>query len=357
MAVLKRVFTLALSAVFALAGVISLLPLIRKAGAAREEYSCYWEDGTVTVETYASAYSDLFDNLEFSVTLLRDGLRGEIAPTAQFSKALRTVEAGGLAELLSLDGTRLTRLENLVLWRITRGRVWYSGGYFVWKENGLCEVNSAKGETLVLLSGSISASRLKATGAKILELRAEAVFDSDMLAGTAVETVTAYPPYSFEGGAVYLDTGTAKRLIAGLPALTSLTVSNCDYIDEGTLRPCASLESLTLPFAGNAPSGKGTSFHGELAYLFSDGRNYFVPAALKKVKITGGALVSHAFYRLGAVEEINLCGMLSENIHADALIDCVNLRFLHCPNANVRLFGNYSVHTAPCGCTVFERVD
>lgn len=356
MAVLKRIALIALSAALVVVGILSIfLPLIKKAGALQEEYVCYWEDGAVTCETFASAYPDLVDNTEFSVTLLREGLCGEIAATPQFSRALRTIQTGGLAELLSLDAAQLTRLEQLVLWRVMRGRVWYSGGYFVWEENGLRQTGSAQGETLVLLSGSISAARLRDTGAINLELRAEAVFRADVLIGTAVEKVTAYPPYSVEGGAVYLDTGTAKRLIAAVPALASLSVSACDYIDEGALRPCVFLESLTLSFAGNAFSGKETSFHGELAYLFSDGKNYSVPAALKRVKITGGVLASHAFYLMGTVEEIDLCGMLSENIHEDAFADCANLRFLHCPNAEVRLFGGYSVYSAPCGCTVFER--
>lgn len=356
MAVLKRIFFIALGVIFAVSGTLLLFfPLAREAGAAREEYICNWENGTVTIETYASAYPDLINGFEDSITISRNGLRGEIIPTVQFPETVRILQTGGLAELLSLADTAVTRLERLLLWRITRGCVWYSGGYFVWGDGGFCEVGSAKGETLVLLSGPVTPSKLKATGANMLELRAEASLNADMLIGTAVEQVKAYPPYSYGSGAVYLDTGTARRLIAGVPATAFLTVTECDYIDEGALRPCVSLEELTLPFAGNAPSGEGTSFHGELAYLFSDGTNYFVPASLKRVNITGGVLVSHAFYRMGAVEEINLCGMLPGNIHADALADCMNLRMLHCPNAAVRLSGSYSASTAPCGCTVFER--
>lgn len=357
MVTLKRAIFAALSFVFAAATALLLfVPFAGEAGAAREEYVCKWENGAVTVETYSSAYSDSVDFSEFSVTLLREGVRGEIALTAQFPEFVRTVLTGGLAELLAFGGAPLTRLERLALWRMTRGRVWYSGGYFVWGEHGFCEVDSAQGETLVLLSGAITASQLKNTGAKILELRPEAIFRADMLVGTAVQSVTAYPPYFYESGAVYLDRGIARRLIAGVPVLTSLSVAQCDYADEGCLRACASLRSLTLPFAGNTPSGIESEFHGELAYLFSDGYDYFVPASLKRVKITGGVLVSHAFYRMNSVEEIDLCGMLPENIHTDALADCTGLRVLHSPSAEVRLAGSYCVGSAPCGCTVFERI-
>lgn len=357
MVTVKRAILVALSFALAAVAVLSLfLPFSAKAGAAREEYVCKWENGAVTVETYSSAYPDLVDCSECSVTLLRESVRGEIAPSVQFSKVVSAIFTGGLAELLSLGDAPLTRLERVALWRMTRGRVWYSGGYFVWGEHGLYKADSAQGETLVLLSGPITAARLKNTGAKILELRSQAVFRADVLAGTAVQSVTAYAPYSYESGAVYLDTGIARRLIAGMPALTSLTVAQCDYADEGCLRACTSLQSLTLPFAGNTPSGIEHDFHGELAYLFSDGTEYFVPASLKRVKITGGVLVSHAFYRCGGVEEIDLCGMLPENIHTDALADCTNLRLLHSPNAQLRLAGRYSTRTAPCGCTMFERI-
>lgn len=354
---MRRIAFVGISVLVLAFAVLSLfLPLSKSAGAGREEYSCVWENGTTTVETYASVYPDVVECSEVSVTLSREGLVGEIALTAQLTKMLRTIRTGGLAELLSLTDAPLTRLEKLVLWRTARGTVWYGGGYFTWGEKGLQRVNSAEGETLVLLSGSITAARLKSTGAKILELRAEAELSAKTLVGTAVQKVTACAPYSYENGAIYLDTGTATRLIAAVPACVSLITKNYDYADEGALLPCRGLEELTLPFAGNAPSA-GSEFRGELAYLFSDGTEFIVPSCLRRVNISGGVLVSHAFYRCTEIEEINLCGMSGEHIHRDAFLDCTGLQVLHTPNANVTLRGNFVSHAAPCGCTVFERIN
>lgn len=354
---MRRIATFGITVLLFASVMLSLvLPLSEFMGAGEEEYSCVWEDGTVTVETYASVYPDFVESSEVSVMLFREGLFGEIALSAQFSGMLRTLRTGGLAELLSLGRVPLTRLEKLVLWRTARGTVWYSGGYFVWSERGLRRIGFAIGEKLVLLSGTISAARLGNTGAKVLELRAEAELSAKSLVGTAVEKVTAYAPYTFENGAVYLDTGTATRLIAAVPACVSLELANYDYADEGALLACRRLEELTLPFAGNAPSGIGNYFCGEFAYLFSDGAEFLVPSSLKRVNISDGVLVSHAFYYCPGIEEINLCGMSSENIQCDAFLDCTGLKRLHTPSSEVSLCGNFVSHIAPCGCTVFQRI-
>ncbi|MDE6059717.1 MAG: hypothetical protein K2G44_06750 [Clostridia bacterium] len=355
-AVLGRVGTVLLAALLVAAVALSLFSSFPKnASADEEKYLCTWQNGSVTEETYATAYGDFLSDEDGTLRLLRGDLYGEISATEKYLSVVQTLEEGGLEELLALSIEGVTRLELLALWRLTRGRVWYSAGYFVWDGNGLKEVGSAEGEHLILLSGSISASRLRAAGAKQLELRSEAQITSQTLTGTSVESVTAYPPYFTDGGVIYLDTGTAVRLVAALPNSTSLTVNGNDYADEGALLAAEKLETLTLPFAGNAPV-YGNYFHGEVAYLFSNGREYFVPPTLKRVRITGGLLISHAFYRMNAVEEIDLCGMDARVIAPDALADCTAWKRVHSPNANVQLSGRFSSYVAPCGCTVFERI-
>ena len=319
----KRFGLIVFSLLFFICAAFSLfLPFPKDAGAVGESYFCRWEDGRVSNETYASAYPDYFNSSCNSIFLCRGGIYGEIQTSKQFQTVYRTLFTGGLAELLSLSGNGISRLERLAVWRSTNGWIWYSSGYFVWNE-GLTETASAKGEKLILLSGRISALRLNKTGAKHLELRSEAEFDVKTIYGTKVEKITANAPYAERGGAVYLDTGTAVRLTAALPPVTSLTVSGNDYADEGALLAAQNLQSLTLPFAGNAPV-KSNYFRGEIAYLFSDGTDYVVPVSLKRVKITGGLLVSHAFYRMSMVEEIDLCGMLAENIENNALADVLS---------------------------------
>ena len=351
----RRILVIALTVLFAVGIAVCIIEPLPKTAEAEECYFCRWEDGTVSEETYASAYPDFADCFEHTIRLQRGGQYGEIETTERYDTVYRTMLTGGLAELLALSTAGINRLEQLALWRVSRGCIWYSSGYFVWEEDGLAEVRFATGEKLILLSGTISARRLQRTGATCLELRAEAEINSKTLVGTSVETVTACAPYVSEGGAVYLNTGTAVRLVAAVPSVTSLTVRKIDYADEGALLAAQNLQSVTLPFAGNASSPVGHNYRGEFAYLFSDGSQYLVPASLKSVKITGGALVSHAFYRCSSVEEIDLCGMNAEAIHADAFVDCTGLKRLHTPNAKVTLRGAYTSQRLPCGCTLFIR--
>lgn len=355
-AVCRRVGAVFFAAFLAAAVVLSLLlPFPENVSAEEERYLCTWQDGSVTEETYASSYPDSVSDEDGGLRLLRGDLYGEVSPTEKYLSIRQTLKTGGLEKLLALSSEGVTRFERLAIWRLARDRVWYSLGYFVWDGNGLKEVGSAAGERLILLSGSISASRLKAAGTKHLELRGEAQITSRTLTGTMVESVTACPPYLTDGGVIYLDTGTAVRLVAALPNVTSLKISGNDYADAGALLAAQKLESVTLPFAGNSPV-YGNYFYGEVAYLFSNGKEYFVPPTLKSVKITGGLLISHAFYRMNAVEETDFCGMAGENIAFDALADCTALKRVHTPNANVQLSGRFSSYVAPCGCTVFERI-
>ena len=353
---LKRIASVWVSGFLIFLGSLSpFLPFPRSASAASETYAVRWDNNDVTEESYAELYSHYFGITENTICVYRRGMYGMIPTTERFEFVYDTLRTGGLAQLLSLSGEGISRLERLALWREFQGCVFYSAGFFVWNGQKLVEEEGATGDRVVLLSGSISSSRLQKTGAKSLELRAEAEIDSKTLIGTEIESITACAPYSVSEGAVYLDTGTAVRLIAAVPAVRELSVSGNGYADKGALLAAQNLQSLTLPFAGNAPE-YSHYFKGELAELFSDGKNYSVPASLKKVKITGGLLVSHAFYRCHGVEEIDLCGMNASRIDRDALIDCTGWKRVHAPTARVNLCGTFQTYLADCGCTVFERI-
>ena len=129
------------------------------------------------------------------------------------------------------------------------------------------------------------------------------------------------------------------------------------FADEGALLPCEQLEEVEIPFAGSAQSSAGTLYRGEFAHLFSTGAEYCVPVTLKRVRVKGGYLISHAFYACKFVEEIDACGVSARDIERDAFADCISLKLLHTPRADVTLQGNFTKRLAPCGCTVYERAE
>lgn len=332
------------------------LPRTLSAGAG-ESYLCRWESGEETQETYASALRDL-DGMEEGVLVLgRDGMRGEISPGTECENAVSVLENGNMGELFALRTEGLARLERAALYRAYGERLWYAGEWFGWTGEAFARRSAGEAEEVVLLSGKISAARLLEAGTKTLFLRAEAEIDETTLCGTRVETVSAEEPYRAEGGCVCLSTAGGVRLVAGLPLATQIIVpADTAFADEGALLACTEIAGLTLPFVGSAKNSAGSGFKGELAHLFSTGEQYKIPQTLRKIRVTGGSLVSHAFYACSMLEEIDACGLGYDDIAYDAFADCTGLRLLHTPRGNVRLPGNFRISIAPCGCTVFERI-
>lgn len=335
-------------------------PLWRITGQARNDgYDCVWENGVKTLESYYAAYSALagFDH-SGNILLMKDGVYGCIS-SEQAARAYRILRYGTLAELLAFDGTRLNALERAALVRTFSGVLYYSeGDYFLFTGTHVQRTRQAQTDTLVLLSGTVSSSVIKNSFAKELGVSSDTIITARALVGTQVERIFACDPYYESGGALYLNTQGGVRLITALPLLKTLTVEGNDFSDEGALLPCEYLEEIALPFAGSARSGIGTEYRGEFAHLFSARSGYNVPPSLKKITVTGGKLISHAFYACFSVEEINACSVRAENIDKYAFIDCTALRVLHVPKENVVLpFKNYERKVAPCGCTVFERRD
>lgn len=328
------------------------------ASGADERYLCVWEDGSRTEERYFTAYRDFAGTTEEGTILIgRNGMHGEIAAGDAFLRAVRVFDGGNLGELFAADISGVTRLERVALYRRYRGRLWYADEFFAWSGADMVPAELAKAEEIVLLSGSLSAKKIAEAGVAALDLRAEAEFSADTLRGTHVGSVTAEAPYSSSGNAVCLSTPGGVRLLAGVPRAERVEVPREVYFaDEGALLPCERIEEVSLPFAGSSVSDKGSAYKGEFAHLFSDGSAYLVPKTLKRVRISGGYLVSHAFYACGGIEEIDACGVSPDAIERDAFSDCLSLRLLHTPRADVRLAGNFRSHTAPCGCTVYERV-
>ena len=335
------------------------LPLPHARAAGDETYRCIWADGTETAESYYSAYSSLIGMDDGGAIVLGRGEKtGVVAAGEACTNAFHIFEEGGLADLLTLDISGVSRLERAALYRRYQGRLWYADEYFAWSGEEMQRTEAQRADTLVFLAGDMTASRLTETRAERLYLRAEAAFSADVVAGTNVKEVLAEAPYYAEGNTVCLSTAGGVRLLAGLPAARKVTVpENVYFADEGALLPCENLEEVEIPFAGSAFSSAGTLYRGEFAHLFSTGKEYRVPETLKIVRVKGGYLISHAFYACKHIETIDACGVPAQNIQRDAFSDCVSLKFLHTPRADVTLQGNFTKRLAPCGCTIYERAD
>ncbi len=243
----KRAILFGIAAlVYALCAFLLTLPLPKTVAEGTETVLVLWEDGTATEESYAAVSENMTGVEEGAIVLSREGKRGTVPAGAAFSDAVRVMETGGLADLLSLRCGEISRLEQAALFRRYGKRGYYAEEYFCWNGGRVFRTQRKDFPETVLLAGKISADVLQRAGTKKLILRAEAEFSAEALIGTAVEEIEAQAPYAAEGGAVYLDTPGGRRLIAALPSVRSLTIE-CDFIDSGALAPCRELETLVLP--------------------------------------------------------------------------------------------------------------
>ena len=340
------------AALFVAACLFSLfLPLPKKI-AYRESYECVWSDGTVSTESYSSAYLSLSGMTHEGVMLERSGLTGTIASEA--AEVYATLQNGSLGELLqcAAEGTRIDRA---ALYLTFSKRIWYNGAYFIWAGNNVERVSRAAGSELVALEGAVTSRLLRETGATSLHLRAGATLKADTFAGSAVTTVYAQSPYTSCGSAVYIDTAGGKRLLAAVAGIKELTLEeDAVFADRGALIACQDLTALTLPFVGSAKID-ANDLVGELGYLFASGKEYFVPVTLKSLRVTGGRISSTAFYACSSLNVIDLCGVDAGEISAEAFSGLASLELLHTPKSGVSLSGEFTAQRADCDCTVYIR--
>ena len=336
-----------------------LFPFSEQIGLARASYECFWEDGTQTTERYADVCAAVTEVLEEKVLLERNGVQGVLSVSGEYIQAYRTLRDGSLAELLALSLSVLCGAERFALGIAFGKTVFYGEEPFALDGTRVVRSDRSSAETVVLLFGELPEGYLAETGAERLVLRPEALFSADALEGSGIRSIEAEAPYSFERGAVYLDTAGGKRLVAALPELTFLEIGQVDFCDEGALASCMQLCSLVLPFVGNTRYAEGKEYVGRLSWLFGgEGAGESVlPPSLKAVRVTGGAIGPFAFYGCGGLEEIDLCGTDPASVARDALIWCDSLRMLHAPRDDLMLTGNFSCSPLDCGCALYQRTD
>ena len=235
------------------------LPFPKTVEGDKEYYSCRWENGIVTTESYYTAFSAFTGVFDGDILLERDGRNGKIEASEAFLQAVEVFERGELAELLSLKIGDVSRLEYAALYALYGGRGYYSDEFFAWDGEQFFRTNRTDFPEVFLMTGNISANTLIKTGAKKLIVGEYAELKAKSLVGTCVEEVEARAPYFEQGGGIYLQTVSGVRLIAALPNVKELVI-DCDYIDEGALAPCKELEKLSLP----------AWYDGTLKILFGD---------------------------------------------------------------------------------------
>lgn len=328
------------------------LPLPKKISN-NETYDCVWADGSVTKESYSSAYKSLAGMDGESVILSREGLTGKIESEA--GAVYAALKSGNLAEILecTLAGTRI---DSAALYREFSNRVWYNGDYYVWTGSKIERVSRAERGEIVFWEGNVTPRILRETNATTVYLRAGASISASSFIESKVEKVYAEAPYQENGGAVYLNTAGGKRLLAALSGIQELVLDeDLAFADEGALLACQALTSLTVPFAGSARSPYGTDYKGEFAHLFSDGKEYRVPETLTRVTVTGGRIIPYAFYACPNLKEIDACTVPEGEISKTAFSGLTSLETLHTPKRDVLLTGNFTSYTATCGCTIYTR--
>ena len=340
--------------IFTVACLFSLFLPLPKKFSRKDTYECTWSDGTMSTESYDSAYGSMAGMDGESVLLVRSGKTGRIKSGA--GQVYSALTNGDLGQLLSCRPAG-TRLDGAALYRTFSKHVWYSKGYFVWTGRMIKRVSRATGEMLVVLEGNITARILQETGASALYLRGDATIATDAFAESKVQSLFVEEPYEQNGGVLYRNGAGGKRLIAALSTVETLVLDeDLLFADEGALVACQRLTSLTLPFLGSTLYSSSAAYTGKFSHLFSNGKEYRVPDTLSRVRVTGGQIVAFAFYACPSVQEIDACGVDAREISAQAFLGLDGLERLHSPKRDVLLTGEFTSHEAECGCTVFERV-
>ena len=336
-----------------------LVPITGTASGNGEQYLCVWENGETSAETYASACRSLSRIDENgNIVLERDGREGII-----FSERLAYAESvllrGSLAELLSLEIESCNAIERAALARAFSDTVYYSeGDAFRFTQSGIVRTDNVQTKKLALVTSSLPLSLIRRSGAEEVLLYPQTIIKPQMFINSSVTNLIAREPYYVQNGVLYLKTVSGVRCVAALPSLKEVAIEGNDFADEGALLPCKNLEELTVSFAGNDKNTQGTLYRGELAHLFSSSGGYDVPTSLKRVKVTGGKLISHAFYACSGVEEIDLCGLDWKDVDRYAAVDCKQLKTLHTPRRAIALpEGEFERSDAPCGCVIYTRCE
>jgi len=124
--------------------------------------------------------------------------------------------------------------------------------------------------------------------------------------------------------------------------ITSITISDSvTSIESGAFSGCSSLKSITLPFVGGSATATSASASTLFGYIFGTSSytggvitqqyysstkfsNYYIPASLKSVTITGGNILYGAFYNCTELTSVSI-GNGVTSIGSEAFYRCTGL--------------------------------
>lgn len=313
--------------------VCCFLPVPRGKPTAPPVYTVTYADGREEQADYVSLYPRIRGLSEdFGIRLDEGFISGSDALSALVS----VVETGTFGSILSADFA-LPAAELTALEREYADTLFYADGLYA-LSGGLRKTARRRAGRLVYFGGALKAADLAAMGVYSLDLRGGG-FNAAMLTGTKVAAMSAVAPYVYADGALYMDTAFGRRLIAGMPVVTELTLDMV-YADDGALTPCPYLDRLTMP----VPYG------GMVASLFLAGENYAAPY-FSYLKLTRGKIDDTALYGVRG-RELDLCDIPEADVTAafgDAFSVVHTKKYME--------IDGYAVSVLPCGCYCYTRRD
>lgn len=145
---------------------------------------------------------------------------------------------------------------------------------------------------------------------------------------------------------------TTTCLITGIKDATIIEIIVPDYvthISHGAFSGCNNLECITLPFVGRSLTAESDTDQYPFGYIFGtlsyeggvatnqEGSTFYIPASLKSVTITGGNILSGAFYNCSGLTSITIPDSAT-SIDFYAFWGCSSLASVTIPN-NVTSIG------------------
>lgn len=213
---LRTGLVLALLLLLAGLALIVLLPRPQELRRA-ETFSCEWEDGAAE-ESLASVLPYLAGVSTEGVLLERNGTRGVVRASECLASVVGTLENGTLLELLTLDGSDLTPLEQLAVEKFYGERAYYDGEPFAWDGTRVWRTERTQFSEVVLLAGSFEGNFLFNSGAQTLYLTEESEIGENDLLNSLLTHVVAPGPYFLRDGELWESVLGVECFVAYLPA-------------------------------------------------------------------------------------------------------------------------------------------